>query len=136
MGPKRGGETLFLPGGRGPRPSKYTADRTLPPHLQEQLPRRLRNIALLYSLAFFLSEFAPSIVAGKLSQEYQALFDWLPGVLSILIGLIVAALAHSPRVPWQVKMHAGLVFQINTKTAKETKLGVKLEDEEWAVVAA
>jgi hypothetical protein len=26
--------------------------------------------------------------------------------------------------------------RINTKTAKETKLGVMLEDEEWAVVAA
>jgi hypothetical protein len=26
--------------------------------------------------------------------------------------------------------------RINTKTAKETKFGVTLEDEEWAVVAA
>src|SRR5439155_15973653 len=112
MTPKRSGETLFLPGGRGDRPSKLSPDRTLPPHLQEQLPRRLRNIALLYSLAFFLSEFAPSIVAGKLSQEYQALFDWLPGVASILIGIVVAALASSPRVPWQVKMNVGLVFEV------------------------
>jgi eukaryotic-like serine/threonine-protein kinase len=112
MRPKRGGETLFLPGGREARSSKFSPDRTLPPHLQEQLPRRLRNTALLYSLAFFLSEFAPSIVTGKLSLEYQALFDWLPGVLSILIGIVVAALASSPRVPWQVKMNVGLVFEV------------------------
>jgi len=105
-------DTLFLPGGRGARSSRFSPDRTLPPHLQEQLPRRLRNTALLYSLAFFLSEFAPSLVTGKISQEYQALSDWAPGVMSILIGLVVAALASSPRVPWQVKMNVGLVFEV------------------------
>src|SRR5882672_7917479 len=105
-------DTLFLPGGRGARSSRFSPDRTLPPHLQEQLPRRLRNTALLYSLAFFLSEFAPSLVAGKLSEEYQGLSDWVPGVMSILIGLAVAALASSRRVAWQVKMNVGLVFEV------------------------
>jgi len=112
MRPKHSGETLFLPGGRGARSSKFGPDRTLPPHLQEQLPRRLRNTAVLYSLAFFLSEFAPSILMGHLAWEYHTVLDWLPGVASILIGLVVAALASSPRVPWQVKMHVGLVFEV------------------------
>ena len=112
MRPKQGGETLFLPGGQGARSSKFSVDRTLPQHLQEQLPRRLRNTALLYSLAFFLSEFVPSILMGHLAWEYRTVLDWLPGVASILIGLVVAALASSPRIPWQTKMHAGLVFEV------------------------
>jgi hypothetical protein len=40
-------DTLFLPTGRVAMPTGHAAGRTLPPHLQEQLPRRLRNIALL-----------------------------------------------------------------------------------------
>ena len=106
------GTPLFLPGGRDARPSKFGVDRTLPPHLQEQLPRRLRNIALLYALAYFLSAFAPSILTGHLLKDFQKLGDWLPDVASILIGLVVAALASNPRVPWQAKMNLGLVFEV------------------------
>ena len=106
------GDTLFLPSGRAARSARFSVDRTLPPHLQEQLPGRLRNIALLYSLAYFLSDFAPSILTGQFASQFGTLLEWVPGVASILIGILVAALASSPRLPWHAKMHLGLVFEV------------------------
>jgi serine/threonine-protein kinase len=106
------GDSLFLPSGRAAQPAKFGPGRTLPPHLQEQLPGRLRNVALLYAMAYFLSDFAPSILTGELPQEFRAPGDWIPGVASILTGLVVAALASSRRVPWHAKMHLGLVFEV------------------------
>jgi serine/threonine-protein kinase len=111
MEPKSGA-TLFLPSGQTATPSGHAADRTLPPHLQEQLPRRLRITALLYSLTFFLSAFAPSILTGQILGEFRNPIDWVPDVLSILAGLLVAALAASRRVSWYAKMHIGLVFEV------------------------
>jgi serine/threonine-protein kinase len=106
------GDSLFLPSGHAARSAKSGIDRTLPPHLQEQLPRRLRNIALLYSLAYFLSEFAPSILTGHLRQEFRAPSEWVPGAASILTSLLVAALASGPRIPWHAKMNLGLAFEV------------------------
>ena len=105
----RPNDSLFLPAGRPARPALFSADRTLPPHLQEQLPRRLRNIALLYALVYFLADFGPSILTTALPQASS---DWVPGAVSILAGLVVAALASSRRVSWRAKMHIGLVFEV------------------------
>ena len=107
----RQGESLFLPG-RAEHRARFSADRTLPPHLQEQLPRRLRKMALLYALAYFLADFAPSILTRELPQQFQTLGEWVPGAVSILAGLVVAVLASNPRVSWQAKMHLGLVFEV------------------------
>ena len=104
----RPGDSLFLPSGR----ARLSPDRTLPPHLQEQLPRRLRNIALLYAMAYFLSNFAPSILTWRLREAFGTPLDWIPGAASILTGLAVAALASSGRVSWRAKMHVGLVFEV------------------------
>ena len=107
-----GDDALFLPRGRTPATPKGGFKETLPRHLQELLPRRLRNIALLYTLAYFLAEFGPSILTGELPGEFRSPGDWLPPVVSILGGLAVAALATSPRVSWQAKMHLGLAFEV------------------------
>ena len=111
-GELRSGDSLFLPSGLAAQPATLGGGRTLPPHLQEQLPRRLRNIALLYSLAYFLSDLAPSILTNQLPEAFRRPGDWVPAVSSILIGLVVAALASSPRVAWRAKMHLGLVFEV------------------------
>jgi type IV secretory pathway VirB3-like protein len=108
----RPGESLFLPNGQAAQPSRFIDIRTLPPHLQEQLPRRLRNVALLYSLAYFLSDLAPGIVTGTLAQTFTTLAAWATTIGSILVGLVVAAIASSPRLSWRAKMHAGLVFEV------------------------
>jgi eukaryotic-like serine/threonine-protein kinase len=86
--------------------------RSLPTHLREQLPRRLRTIALLYSLAYFLSDFAPDMLTGRLSEAFRTPGQWIPGAASILAGLMVAGLASSSRVSWQGKMYLGLVFEV------------------------
>ena len=111
-GDLRAGDSLFLPIGRAARQARLTAGATLPPHLQEQLPRRLRTVALLYSLAYFLSGVAPDILTGEISETFRTPADWGPTVASILIGLVVAVLASSTRVSWRAKMHLGLLFEV------------------------
>ncbi len=106
------GGDLFCPRGPTAPRAKSQSTWTLPPHLQQQLPRRLRTIALLYSLAFFLSDFGPNILTGQFAGEFQSPSDWIPSLASILIGVSVAALASSPRVTWRVKLSLGLVFQV------------------------
>jgi eukaryotic-like serine/threonine-protein kinase len=110
--PLRPGESHFLPRGRAAPTSGFTDVRTLSPHLQQQLPRRLRTVALLYSLAYFLADIAPEILTGRFQRIFAAPVDWIPSVASILIGLMVAAIAASPRVSWLTKMHVGLVFEV------------------------
>jgi hypothetical protein len=107
-----GADTLFLPQGRAARLAGSAIERTLPPHLRQQLPRRLRNVALLYALAYFLSDFVPSIATGSLAQELGTRGHWVPALASIVGGLVVAGLAGSSRLSWQAKMHLGLVFEV------------------------
>jgi len=108
----RPGASLFLPGGRDSQSRRSIDVRTLPTHLQELLPRRLRTVALLYSLAYFLSDLAPAIVMGHVAESFPTVASWVPTIASILTGLGVAALAASPRFSWQVKMNAGLIFEV------------------------
>ena len=104
------GDTLFLPRGRDASSSR--TGKTLPPHLQEQLPRRLRTVALLYALAYFLSALLPAILMGSMSKDFPSLFDWVVTFGSILAGLVVALIARSSRVSWQRKMQVGLLFEV------------------------
>ncbi len=106
------GDALFLPRGHTAPRAKPASGWTLPPHLQEQVPRRLRNIALLYSGAYLLSDLAPDLVRGQLSQNFRNPADWVPLVASILTGLAVAWLASSPRMTWRGKLRLGLVFEV------------------------
>src|SRR5881394_3503204 len=106
------GHALFLPRGRTPSRARPRAEWTLPPHLQQQVPRRLRNIALLYSGAFFASDFLSDLLMGSLAQTFRKPSDWVPPAASILTGLAVAALASSPRMTWRGKLRLGLVFEV------------------------
>jgi len=119
-GPGRGGgraaaspgETLFLPHAGAVGVPVSRAAWTLPTHLHDQLPRRLRAIALIYSAAFFLADLVTSALMGGLSEMFGDLTHWAPTVASILTGIVVATLASSPRIPWRAKLHLGLVFQV------------------------
>jgi serine/threonine-protein kinase len=106
------GGALFLPRGRPAPRARPRSEWTLPPYLQQQVPRRLRNTALLYSVAYFLSDLAPDIFTGQLVQTFRNPSDWVPLVASILTGLAVAGLASSPRLTWRSKLHLGLVFEV------------------------
>jgi serine/threonine-protein kinase len=106
------GDALFLPRGRTTERARLKPEWTLPPHLRQQVPRRLRNIALLYSGAYFLSDVGPNILTGQLLQTFRSPSEWIPTVASILTGLAVAGLASSPRMTWRGKLRLGLVFEV------------------------
>ena len=106
------GEALFLPRGRTTPRARLRSQWTLPPHLQQQVPRRLRNIALLYSGAYFLSDIVSEFFMGSLAETFQHPSQWVPTVASIVTGLVVAALASSPRMTWRAKLHLGLMFEV------------------------
>jgi len=105
------GATLFLP--KKPRESSGSrAARSLPPELREMAIQRLRLIALVYSSAFFMADVFPELFRGGVAERLSAPSHWLPTILSILGGLVVAVLAGSPRLSWEVKLNLGLAFEV------------------------
>src|SRR5512138_1817500 len=106
------GDTLFLSGRRGGERGSPRSGWTLPPHLQDQLPRRLRNVAFLYALAYFLSAFGPDILTGRFAQAFRESNDWIVSAASIVTGVAVGALAFDSRVSWRSKMNLGLLFEV------------------------
>lgn len=85
---------------------------SLPSDLREQATRRLRMIALTYSIGFLLADFVPTAIMGHLAQQFSSLIHWLPSMLSIALGLVVAALAGHSKIPWQRRVLLGLVFEV------------------------
>ena len=106
------GDTLFLPRARTASRARSKVEWTLPPHLQQQVPRRLRNIALLFSGAYFASDIVSEFFMGSLAATFRKPSEWVPTVASILIGLLVAALASSARMTWRAKLRIGLLFEV------------------------
>ena len=85
----------------------------LPPDLQAESVRRLRTVALLYAMVYFMAGVLPMV----LFQEGRAIFFseltlWLPATVSIFDALAVAALLSLPRLSYRLKMLIGLAFQV------------------------
>jgi eukaryotic-like serine/threonine-protein kinase len=104
--------TLFLPRKKTASGGDSRAGRSLPPELKEQAAQRLRLIALTYSAVFILADYFPAAVMGVLSHRFRDPMDWLPTILSIVTGLVVAFLAGRERLSWETKVNLGLVFQV------------------------
>ena len=85
----------------------------LSPELLDQSARRLRILALLYAFTFFMAGFVPSLVsADQRARFFQDPANWVPGVISIAVALLVWAFTLSARVPVPVLMNVGLVFEV------------------------
>jgi len=85
----------------------------LPPDLLEESVRRLRVLALLFSFTFFMAGPFPALICGPCRTFMFSSFRYFgPGVLSIGMGLLVFALARSPRVPATSKLWLGLGFEV------------------------
>src|SRR5262245_53431379 len=112
-GESRPHPTLFFP---RPRTTRAAAARgvgwSLAPELQQQVTRRLRLIAITYSLAFFFADIVPNILFRRFGEWLHDPVYWAPATVSILIGVLVAAVASSGRWSWQTKVYVGLVFEV------------------------
>src|SRR4030095_14564042 len=91
------GATLFLPGRKPAGDSGSRSGWTLSPDLRQQITRRLRLIAITYSLAFFFADVVPTLLLGQVGERAQFTVSWLATVVSILTGLLGAPLRASPR---------------------------------------
>jgi eukaryotic-like serine/threonine-protein kinase len=70
-------------------------------------------MALLYAAVFFLADFFPSLIS---TMDRAMLFGdvvrWLPGAISIAVGLLVAAVLSSPRLSPRGAAAIAIVFEI------------------------
>ena len=106
------GVTL-LRGGASSRSGGRSGSWTLPADLREEAARRIRAVAPLYAVAYFLIGLLPLLV----SQHGRALLfsrtiHWLPATVSIADALAVAWLVGHPRFSAGVKAYAGLAFEV------------------------
>ena len=105
------GETLLR---RQPsEPTTSAPTRGLSADLLSQSARRLRGLALLYALIFFLSSFLFRLTSaeGLASLVAHPLY-WLPDALAIGLALAVAQFTRMSSVPVSVVMNLGLVFLV------------------------
>ena len=105
--------TLLRPDATPSRASRRTSSWTLPPDLREEAVRRVRAVALVYALAYFLAGPGLALITD---QGRKLLFSrtifWLPPALSITGALLVAWLVSRPGIPTRVKLYAGLAFGV------------------------
>lgn len=109
-------KSFFDPGERpaglpAPRPDARAA-LDLPSDLRVRAMQQLRFTALVYSAAFFFADVVPSLVTGDLVPRLQTPMGWVPTAASILMGLLVAAVATSPRLGWRARLITGLTFEV------------------------
>ena len=111
--PDAHGATVFVPRpGRDPR-SSIQPTAALAPELLKESARRLRVLALLYAFTFFMAGMLPSLLSAQARPHFfQEPTHWAPGVASIVLALVVAAFAQSPRVPLATVFTVGRIFQI------------------------
>jgi len=102
--------TLFMPQ-RG-RPRSRGSSPSLPADLREQATGRLRVSAITYAVVFFFADFFPAFVNYGMGRTFQDPSDWVPGLLSIALALLFAALVSSSRLTWETKVNLGLVFEV------------------------
>jgi eukaryotic-like serine/threonine-protein kinase len=105
--------TLIQRGGHSSATGWRARSWTLPPDLLAQAAQRLRVAAFLYAVAFFLAAFLPPLLSplGR-AQLVAAPLHRLPGFLSIAGALSLAWLVSRPGISAQVKLRAGLVFEV------------------------
>ena len=85
----------------------------LPADLLSQSAGRLRVIALLYAAVFFLGGILPALLLpGDRERFLSSFLQWGPGVIGVLIGLLVAAVIRSKRLPLSAVVNLGLAFEI------------------------
>ena len=107
------GPTLFLPHpARGTTGSRHSPTE-LPEDLLNQSAARLRTLAWLYSFVFFMAGLFPALLfaEGRASLFSSFLLSG-PPIVSIVVGVAVAVLLGTDRVPRRVALTIGLLFEV------------------------
>jgi plasmid stabilization system protein ParE len=108
--------TLMRPERRDSSPR--AASSGFPTDLVGQSADRLRILALLYALIFFLAGVFPALLfPGDRARFLSSVLQWGPAVLGIVVALIVAAVIRSARLPLTTVMTIGLAFEVTSSYA-------------------
>lgn len=106
-------ESLLLPRERRRTSSARESPTGLPADLLSQSASRLRILALLYAFVFFMAGFFPALLfPADRARLFGSFILWGPGVISIAVAVLVAALIRSARVPLPAVMYIGLAFEV------------------------
>src|SRR5690348_9092582 len=74
---------------------------------------RLRRIAVIYAIVFFLAGVLPALlIPVDRAMFFSSPIMWLPALLGILIATVVAATMKSPPFRLTTVVNAGLVFEV------------------------
>jgi serine/threonine-protein kinase len=86
---------------------------TLPADMLGESVRRIRVLAWLYALAFFLAGLLPALlIPESRAVMFSVPSRWLPAVVSIAGGLAVALLVSHPGLSARHKLYLGLAFEV------------------------
>src|SRR5262245_5095780 len=100
-GSSTGGPTILRPEAAHHASASIVSSQGLPRDLLRQATVRLRVMALLYAVVFFLAGFFPALIsADGRAMMFSTVVHWLPGTLAIAVALVAAGLASpdlSPR---------------------------------------
>ena len=103
--------TLLRPAPGGP--DSRGAASELPLDLLGQAAHRLRILALVYAVTFFLAGFLPMmLVPADRALLATSPLHWIPGTTAILLALLIAALVSAGRLPLPAVMTVGLTFEV------------------------
>jgi hypothetical protein len=84
-----------------------------PSDLLSQSASRLRILAILYASVFFLAGIFPALL---MPADRALLFSrpllWVPPVVGIVLGIVVAVAVRARQVPTPVTLTLGLVFEV------------------------
>jgi eukaryotic-like serine/threonine-protein kinase len=100
------------------RDSSRSRSLGFPLDLLQQSASRLRILALLYAVIFFMAGILPALLLTEERAHFLSSFiQWGPGVIGIVVALTVAAVIPSKRFSLATVMKAGLVFEIASSYA-------------------
>jgi hypothetical protein len=107
------GVTILQPKGAAHVTASAQPTGALAPELLSQSASRLRVLCLLYAFTFFMAGFLPNLlVAERRAAFWGTPENWVSGLISMAVALLVAGFARSPRVPLSTVMNVGLIFEI------------------------
>ena len=84
-----------------------------PTDLLSRAAERLLILALLYAFVFFMAGIFPVLLfPDDRTRFFSSFAYWAPAVIGIAIGLFVALVIRSERVPMSSVMNLGLLFEV------------------------